>query len=229
MLDLEKALDKKPKELSGGQQQRVAIGRALVRRPKVLLMDEPLSNLDAKLRNRMRFELRRLHEMHGTTTLYVTHDQIEAMTLADRIAILKDGRLQQHDKPLNAYNQPANSFVASFLGTPAMNLIEGRASNGRFEAGELVFDLPPHLVDADGPGYYGIRPENTHTGEGGVPFTLGGVEHLGGEAIFHLEAGGHWIKSLWRRKGTEAVAPHPETGSQQPVVLADPSALFFKE
>ncbi|MDJ0657551.1 MAG: ABC transporter ATP-binding protein [Xanthomonadales bacterium] len=229
MLDLEKALDKKPKELSGGQQQRVAIGRALVRRPKVLLMDEPLSNLDAKLRNRMRFELRRLHEMHGTTTLYVTHDQIEAMTLADRIAILKDGRLQQHDKPLNAYNQPANSFVASFLGTPAMNLIEGRAAHGRFEAGELAFDLPPHLADADGPGFYGIRPENTHISEGGVPFTLGGVEHLGGEAIFHLEAGGHWIKALWRRKGTEAVAPHPEPGSQQPVILTDSSALFFKE
>ena len=229
LLDLGPALAKKPRELSGGQQQRVAIGRALVRRPKVLLMDEPLSNLDAKLRGRMRFELRRLHEMHGTTTLYVTHDQIEAMTLADRIAILKDGRLQQHDRPLMAYNQPANSFVASFLGTPAMNLIQGRADGGRFVAGELAFDLPEHLRDSQGPGFYGIRPENTHTGASGVPFTLGGVEHLGGEAIFHLEAGGHWIRAAWRRTGADAPAPHPEVGSELFVVLADPTALFFKE
>ena len=127
MLDLRELLDRRPRELSGGQQQRVAIGRALVRRPRVLLMDEPLSNLDARLRNRMRFELRRLHEIHGATTLYVTHDQVEAMTLADRLAIVTEGRLQQHAKPLDAYRKPANTFVASFLGTPPMNLIEGVA------------------------------------------------------------------------------------------------------
>ena len=229
MLDLHKALGKKPRELSGGQQQRVAIGRALVRRPKVLLMDEPLSNLDAKLRSRMRFELRRIHEMYGTTTLYVTHDQIEAMTLADRIAILADGKLQQHDKPIAAYNNPANSFVASFLGTPAMNLIEGLAENGHFKAGELEFDLPRHLADSSGPGYFGLRPENTHVASEGVPFKLGGIEHLGGEAIFHLEAGGHWLRAMWRRSSKDTPVPHPEVGSELNVTLADPTAMFFKE
>jgi multiple sugar transport system ATP-binding protein len=115
MLELSEHLDKKPKELSGGQRQRVALGRALVRRPKVLLMDEPLSNLDAELRHQMRNEIRRLHDELGTTTIYVTHDQIEAMTLADRVAILDKGVLQQHAPPLEAYNNPANDFVRSFL------------------------------------------------------------------------------------------------------------------
>lgn len=115
LLGIAELLGKKPKELSGGQRQRVALGRALIRRPKVLLMDEPLSNLDAKLRAQMRIELRRLHEELGTTTVYVTHDQIEAMTLADRIAIMDDGVLQQHAPPLEAYNQPANDFVRGFL------------------------------------------------------------------------------------------------------------------
>ena len=115
LLDLGQHLQKKPKELSGGQRQRVALGRALVRRPKVLLMDEPLSNLDAELRHQMRNEIRRLHDDLGTTTIYVTHDQIEAMTLADRIAILNNGELQQHCAPLEAYHNPANDFVRSFL------------------------------------------------------------------------------------------------------------------
>ncbi len=115
MLDLTEHLDKKPKELSGGQRQRVALGRALVRRPKVLLMDEPLSNLDAELRHQMRTEIRKLHDELGTTTIYVTHDQIEAMTLADRIVILDKGILQQHDEPMNTYHNPANEFVQSFL------------------------------------------------------------------------------------------------------------------
>lgn len=115
MLELDDHLDKKPKELSGGQRQRVALGRALIRRPKVLLMDEPLSNLDAELRHQMRNEIRRLHDELGTTTIYVTHDQIEAMTLADRVAILDGGVLQQHAPPLEAYQNPANEFVQSFL------------------------------------------------------------------------------------------------------------------
>ena len=115
VLELSDHLDKKPKELSGGQRQRVALGRALVRRPKVLLMDEPLSNLDAELRHQMRKEIRRLHDTLGTTTIYVTHDQIEAMTLADRIAILDKGELQQHCAPMEAYHNPANDFVRSFL------------------------------------------------------------------------------------------------------------------
>ena len=114
-MELEDQLDKKPKQLSGGQRQRVALGRALIRQPKVLLMDEPLSNLDAELRHQMRGEIRRLHETLGTTTVYVTHDQIEAMTLADRIAILDHGELQQHGAPLDVYNNPANDFVKGFL------------------------------------------------------------------------------------------------------------------
>ena len=115
LMGLEDQLDKKPKQLSGGQRQRVALGRALIRQPKVLLMDEPLSNLDAELRHQMRAEIRRLHETLGTTTIYVTHDQIEAMTLADRIAILDGGELQQHGAPLDVYNHPANDFVKGFL------------------------------------------------------------------------------------------------------------------
>lgn len=115
LMELEDQLDKKPKQLSGGQRQRVALGRALIRQPKVLLMDEPLSNLDAELRHQMRAEIRRLHETLGTTTVYVTHDQIEAMTLADRIAILDQGELQQHGAPLDVYNNPANDFVKGFL------------------------------------------------------------------------------------------------------------------
>ena len=124
MLDLSDHLDKKPKELSGGQRQRVALGRALVRQPKVLLMDEPLSNLDAELRHQMRNEIRRLHDELGTTTIYVTHDQIEAMTLADRVAILDKGILQQHTSPLDAYNNPANEFVQTFLCRHIDDLVE---------------------------------------------------------------------------------------------------------
>lgn len=124
LMELSEHLDKKPKELSGGQRQRVALGRALVRRPKVLLMDEPLSNLDAELRHNMRNEIRRLHDELGTTTIYVTHDQIEAMTLADRIAILDKGVLQQHSKPLDSYNNPANDFVKEFLCKHIDELVE---------------------------------------------------------------------------------------------------------
>ena len=124
LLELSEHLEKKPKELSGGQRQRVALGRALVRRPKVLLMDEPLSNLDAELRHNMRKEIKRLHDELGTTTIYVTHDQIEAMTLADRVAILDKGILQQHCAPLDAYNNPANDFVKDFLCKHIDDLIE---------------------------------------------------------------------------------------------------------
>ena len=230
MLDLHAVLDKKPKELSGGQQQRVAIGRALVRRPKVLLMDEPLSNLDAKLRNRMRYELRRLHELHETTTLYVTHDQVEAMTLADRIAIIADGRLQQHAKPLDAYHRPANSFVASFLGTPAMNLIEGVAKNGVFNAGGLGFALPEHLADWDGPGIYGVRPEDVRIGEGGsVRCEVGGMERLGSNAIYHLQTGGHWISALQYRSSDRQDPVGREGTGELEVELAVPAAVMFKD
>src|SRR5438874_6892144 len=126
MLGIEHLLARRPKELSGGQRQRVALGRAIVRKPKVFLMDEPLSNLDAKLRIQTRAELIRLHRSLGITTIYVTHDQVEAMTMGDRIAVMKDGFLQQCDTPLNLYHQPANMFVAGFIGSPSMNFVDAQ-------------------------------------------------------------------------------------------------------
>ncbi|MDJ0922864.1 MAG: ABC transporter ATP-binding protein [Henriciella sp.] len=230
LLTLEKELEKKPRELSGGQRQRVAIGRALVRRPKVLLMDEPLSNLDAKLRNRMRRDLRRLHEQHGTTTVYVTHDQVEAMTLADRVAIMSDGKLQQHATPNDAYHHPANAFVASFLGTPATNLIEGVAKDGRFTAGDLSFDLPDHLKHVSGPGQYGVRPEYAQIAKGsGIPAKIDIVENLGGEAVFNLDVFGHAVRILYHRSGAEQRNYHDVVADGHVEIdLAVPSAMFFE-
>ena len=198
MLGLTGELAKKPKELSGGQRQRVVIGRALVRRLEVLLMDEPLSNLDAKLRGQMRIELRRLHETHGTTTIYVTHDQVEAMTLADRIAIMNRGKLQQHAAPLEAYANPSNPFVATFLGTPPMNLIPGEASAGRFKCQGLDFELPEHLRSQEGPCTFAIRPEELLIDETGVEAEVLGIERLGGESIYHLRVADIKLKALWR-------------------------------
>src|ERR671912_21594 len=137
MLEIESLLDRKPRQLSGGERQRVALARAIVREPRAYLMDEPLSNLDARLRVQMRGELKRLQHQLGTTTIYVTHDQAEAMTLASRVAVMRKGRLQQFDTPMNIYNQPANKFVAEFVGSPSMNFIEGE-----LEAGEVVGGFP---------------------------------------------------------------------------------------
>lgn len=227
MLDLTPMLDRKPKALSGGQRQRVAIGRALVNRPKVLLMDEPLSNLDAKLRNQMRIELRRLHEQHGTTTVYVTHDQVEAMTLADRIAIMYGGVLQQHSPPLEAYHKPNNPFVASFLGTPAMNLIEGDVKGDQFSAGSLSFNLPQHLQGSPAGRYvYGIRPESVGLEESGaVRCDVLGIERLGAQTIFHLQAGGNAVMALQRETlGATSADQHP---AHLQVSLAEPAAVLF--
>jgi multiple sugar transport system ATP-binding protein len=144
VLGLASLLDRFPKELSGGQRQRVAMGRAIVRDPQVFLFDEPLSNLDAKLRVTMRAEIKQLHHRLGATIVYVTHDQIEAMTLADRIVVMHDGRVEQVGAPLDLYDAPANAFVAGFIGSPAMNLIPGRVAEGP--------DGPVVLPDAGGPG-----------------------------------------------------------------------------
>src|ERR671915_1843650 len=141
ILGLEELLDRKPGELSGGQRQRVAMGRAIAREPRAFLMDEPLSNLDAKLRVSMRAQLARLHRRLATTTLYVTHDQTEAMTMGDRVAVMRDGRLDQVDDPRRLYNEPTNTFVAGFIGSPAMNLLRGRLVNG---SGSLRVHLGPH-------------------------------------------------------------------------------------
>ena len=141
-LGLDELLDRKPSALSGGQRQRVAMGRAIVREPKAFLMDEPLSNLDAKLRVSMRAELARLHERLGVTTVYVTHDQVEAMTLGQRVAVLRDGLLQQFDTPQNLFHHPVNLFVAAFIGSPAMNLIDAEVADGRVSFADISFDLP---------------------------------------------------------------------------------------
>jgi multiple sugar transport system ATP-binding protein len=155
VLGLSELVDRKPGALSGGQRQRVAIGRAMVREPQAYLMDEPLSNLDAKLRVGMRAELARLHDRLGTTTVYVTHDQIEAMTLGDRVAVLRDGRVQQCDTPERLFDAPANLFVAAFMGSPAMNLVEGEAADGRLRFAGI--ELPLRAAAA-GPVIVGVRP-----------------------------------------------------------------------
>ena len=180
LLQIEHLLNRKPGQLSGGQQQRVAMGRALARRPKIYLFDEPLSNLDAKLRVEMRTEMKLMHQRLKTTTVYVTHDQIEAMTMADRIVVMKGGVVEQIGKPLELYDQPANLFVATFIGSPAMNLIKGKAGSGGFVAeGGAVLPLPPGAKA--GAVTYGIRPEHLTLDESGFRAEVVVVEPTGAE------------------------------------------------
>ncbi|MEM9315839.1 MAG: TOBE domain-containing protein, partial [Pseudomonadota bacterium] len=181
------------RELSGGQQQRVALGRALVRDPQVFLLDEPLSNLDAKLRGYMRAELIELHRRLGRTMVYVTHDQLEAMTMADRIAVMLSGRLQQFAPPQEVYRAPANRFVAGFIGMPSMNLIDGelhREGGGfRFRGAGMDLAVPRLNTDAGaGAACLGIRPEHLRIGEGAHRATVQLVEQTGHENIVVLEA-----------------------------------------
>jgi ABC-type sugar transport system ATPase subunit len=192
LLHLTDLLKRKPRQLSGGQQQRVALGRALVRDPKVFLLDEPLSNLDAKLRGYMRIELVELHRRLGRTMVYVTHDQLEAMTMSDRIAVMEGGRLQQFAPPNDVYRAPANRFVAGFIGTPAMNLIDGEIAQ---EAGTWHFRAPGialalgALTEAARPGEaaLGIRPEHVRLGEGEMQGIVRVVEQTGHENIVVVE------------------------------------------
>src|SRR5829696_5644563 len=158
MLEIESLLERKPRQLSGGERQRVALARAIVREPRAYLMDEPLSNLDARLRVQMRGELKRLQHQLGTTTIYVTHDQAEAMTLASRVAVMKKGRLQQFDTPMNIYNHPANRFVAEFVGSPSMNFVEGRIERGFFLSDSIR--VPINRRAPAGRVTIGIRPEH---------------------------------------------------------------------
>ena len=186
LLDLEQYLDRKPKALSGGQRQRVAMGRAIVRSPQVFLMDEPLSNLDAKLRVQTRTQIASLTRRLGVTTVYVTHDQVEALTMGDRVAVLKDGELQQVGTPRELYDRPRNVFVAGFIGSPAMNLVQLEASNGQVEFGNTVLSAP----GAAGGTTLGIRPEDIEfVGEGGgVEITIDVVEELGADAYVYATA-----------------------------------------
>jgi len=202
-LQLEPLLDRKPRQLSGGQQQRVALGRALVRNPAAFLLDEPLSNLDAKLRAHMRAELIELHQRIGKTMIYVTHDQLEAMTMSDRIAVLDQGRLQQFDTPLEIYNRPVNLFVAGFIGTPAMNLLRGslRPDGNRlvFQAGRLSLGLPTALVRRDAVHeagvdiVLGVRPEDLGLAGDGVRATVKVVEPTGHESIVFFDLVDHTV------------------------------------
>jgi len=184
MLGLEPLLERLPKAMSGGQRQRVAMGRAIVRRPKVFLFDEPLSNLDAALRSQMRVELKRLHKQLEATILYVTHDQVEALTLADRILILDGGVLQQVGTPQEIFDTPANLFVAGFIGSPAMNFLEGVGDGERVRVGELSVESAH-----EGPVTLGVRPHEVIVGEGEARATVDVVEHLGWEVHLHLAIG----------------------------------------
>ena len=195
MLGLETVLARKPRQLSGGQRQRVALGRALVREPAAFLLDEPLSNLDAKLRLQTRAEIARLHQRLTATMIYVTHDQIEAMTLGQRIVVLDAGRIQQIDTPLNLYRHPANRFVAGFIGSPPMNFIEGRVDDGRFVANDGSIALPVRQIAKRGPVVLGIRPEHIMIGRNGTSatFTLDLIEPVGNEVFVYATAGGNQI------------------------------------
>ncbi|WP_043444560.1 ABC transporter ATP-binding protein [Arthrobacter sp. L77] len=189
LLDLEDYLDRKPKALSGGQRQRVAMGRAIVRNPQVFLMDEPLSNLDAKLRVQTRTQIASLTRRLGVTTVYVTHDQVEAMTMGDRVAVLKDGILQQVDTPRNLYERPKNVFVAGFIGSPAMNLLELPVADGGVLFGGIVYPVPRTVLDAAAGNTVtlGVRPEDlvlAAAGEG-LQVEVDVVEELGADAYIY--------------------------------------------
>lgn len=189
ILDLTPYLDRKPKALSGGQRQRVAMGRAIVREPQVFLMDEPLSNLDAKLRVQTRMEVSDLQARLGVTTAYVTHDQVEAMTMGHRVAVLKDGILQQVDRPRTLYSHPNNLFVAGFIGSPAMNLLPITPADGRFEVSSVPVPIAPDVQqELQNIDYMvGVRPEHLSLGAEGIPGEVVVVEELGSEAYLHVK------------------------------------------
>ena len=199
ILDLGHLLDRYPKQLSGGQRQRVAMGRAIVRDPAVFLFDEPLSNLDAKLRVAMRVEIKELHQRLGTTIVYVTHDQIEAMTMADKIVVMRDGRVEQVGAPLDLYDNPSNIFVAGFIGSPAMNFLKGKveADGRRFLAdGGARLPLPAVAAEPGRAVVYGIRPEHIDIGEGGVPARVSVLEPTGSETQIFARLGSDPIDAV---------------------------------
>ncbi len=199
VLGLTAYLDRMPGQLSGGQRQRVAMGRAIVRQPQVFLFDEPLSNLDAALRVQMRAEIRALHDRLGTTSIFVTHDQVEAMTMADRIAVLRAGRLEQVGRPLDLYDHPANAFVAGFIGSPAMNLLPGQAAAGRVVLADGLAVATE--ARAEGPVIWGIRPEHLELVPEGTEGALGAevvrVESTGTADFVSTRAGGLVLDALF--------------------------------
>jgi multiple sugar transport system ATP-binding protein len=189
ILQLTDYLDRKPKALSGGQRQRVAMGRAIVRAPQVFWMDEPLSNLDAKMRVQTRTDIAKLQADLGVTTVYVTHDQVEAMTMGDRVAVMKDGVLHQVDTPLKLYDKPVNLFVAGFIGSPQMNLVEAKAAEGQAKIGEYLVPVDPTASKKmQGNITVGVRPESwriVSANEGGLPINVTVVEELGADSFVY--------------------------------------------
>ena len=228
ILGLESMLDRKPGQLSGGQRQRVAMGRAMVREPQAFLMDEPLSNLDAKLRVTMRAELARLHERLGITTVYVTHDQVEAMTLGQRVAVLRDGILQQVDTPQNLFHHPGNLFVAAFIGSPSMNLVDAQIHATTLRFANHTLTLPPDspLANLDRDVILGIRPSDfRHSDQAApelprIPITASVVEELGAETnvIFPIDA---------PRVQTDAVKAAADHHDDDDTLIADDQRALF--
>jgi len=220
ILNLQPYLERHPRELSGGQRQRVAMGRAIVRDPKVFLFDEPLSNLDAKLRVAMRSEIKALHQRLQTTTVYVTHDQVEAMTMADRIAVMNEGRIEQLGEPLALYDRPANLFVAQFIGSPAMNVLEGRlrrtAAGAHVEALDASWPLPDGTAGQDGQAVrYGIRPEHVELDHGAISAEVIVVEPMGAATEVLVQVGAATLNLMTHGRCTArpgeriAIAPQP--------------------
>jgi multiple sugar transport system ATP-binding protein len=201
ILGLTPFLARYPRQLSGGQRQRVAMGRAIVRDPQVFLFDEPLSNLDAKLRVQMRAEIKDLHQRLGTTTVYVTHDQIEAMTMADKIVVMHAGNVEQIGAPLELYDRPANLFVAGFIGSPAMNFLKGRIEGGTFRLDDLRLPVPPASSGANGAAViYGIRPEHWRLASEGVDAIVHVVEPTGSETQVMARIGGVPVICAFRER-----------------------------
>jgi multiple sugar transport system ATP-binding protein len=221
LLRIEPLLGRRPSEMSGGERQRVAMGRAIVRRPRVFLFDEPLSNLDASLRGDIRLEIGQLVRRLGATALYVTHDHVEAMTLADRIAVMREGRLLQVGTPREVYERPATSFVATFLGSPRINLLPGRADAD----GEAIVVGPFRLPRPAGPLpsrlEVGVRPEDVHLGDAGAPGEIVALEPLGAETHFLIRVGDHSFRAIGR--GFE---PH-RRGDTVGVSIDVPRAMLF--
>ncbi|RWC75512.1 sn-glycerol-3-phosphate ABC transporter ATP-binding protein UgpC [Mesorhizobium sp. M8A.F.Ca.ET.165.01.1.1] len=201
ILDLSPYLKRYPRQLSGGQRQRVAMGRAIVRNPQVFLFDEPLSNLDAKLRVQMRTEIKELHQRLKTTTIYVTHDQIEAMTMADKIVVMRDGRIEQVGAPLELFDRPANLFVAGFIGSPSMNLLKGTGRKGGVDIAGTLFPVAPNNAVEEGRAVvYGVRPEHLEIHPDGVPAKISVVEPTGSETLVFLRFGDGEMVALFRER-----------------------------
>jgi multiple sugar transport system ATP-binding protein len=222
ILGLEQLLHRYPRQLSGGQRQRVAMGRAIVRNPQVFLFDEPLSNLDAKLRVQMRSEIKALHQRLRVTTVYVTHDQIEAMTMADKIVVMNHGVVEQAGPPLELYDRPVNLFVAGFIGSPAMNLIEGNITNGSLRTADGTdWALPVNGKGRrEGPTVYGIRPEHLRLDPDGIKASVQVVEPTGSETQVLLKVGNHSLIGAFR----ERVAARP--GEMLPI-SPDPALIHL--